>query len=93
MLPPIRCFTCGKIVGNKYEPYKTEKLRGILTTEQILDQLGLVRECCRLCISQHVDLIDRRLRHDALEQQRDATPNPAHESKTNDRPLRFQASH
>ena len=76
-------------MGNKYEPYKAEKQRGILSTEQILDQLGLARECCRLCISQHVDLIDRRLRHDALE--RIANPIPLPEAKKHERPLLFHS--
>jgi len=27
MIPPVRCYTCGKVLGNKHEYFKKEKLR------------------------------------------------------------------
>ena len=73
MIIPIRCFTCGKVIGNKYKTYldKTKKKNDDLTTIEInsknvkkteegkvMDELGLDRYCCRKVIMTHVDLVD-----------------------------------
>jgi len=67
MIIPVRCFTCGKIIGDVYKDYKTrfeeynkavkagEKPKE--TPKQILDDLGIERYCCRRMILSHVDLI------------------------------------
>lgn len=64
---PVRCFTCGKIIGDIYEEYKKryeEYQKAIDTGEkpeetpkQILDALGVDRFCCRRMILTHVDLL------------------------------------
>ena len=60
MLIPVRCFTCGKVIGNKWNTYLTHLGNGT-TEEQALDNLGLRRYCCRTMILSHVDLIDKLL--------------------------------
>ena len=57
MMIPVRCFTCGKVVGSAYEPFveRTEKGED---PEMVLDDLGLERYCCRRMIIAHVDLVD-----------------------------------
>jgi len=60
MIIPIRCFTCGKITGNKWNRY-ISLTRGGVTEEDALDQLGLTRYCCRRMIVSHVDRIDQHL--------------------------------
>ena len=64
---PVRCFTCGKVIGDIYddfvERYKVYKKaidageKPKETPKQILDDLGLDRYCCRRMILTHVDLI------------------------------------
>ena len=64
---PVRCFTCGKVIGDiydnfveRYEVYKKAVDAGEKpkeTPKQILDDLGLDRYCCRRMILTHVDLI------------------------------------
>lgn len=66
MIIPVRCFTCGKVVGSLYEKYL--KLLGEYEAEadgsletpakRALDELGLTRYCCRRMLLTHVDLID-----------------------------------
>ncbi|CAF0928899.1 unnamed protein product [Adineta ricciae] len=46
MIIPIRCFTCGKVIGNKWEAY-IELLRCEYPEGDALDVLGLKRYCCR----------------------------------------------
>ncbi len=55
MIIPIRCFTCGKVVGNKWEAYLAFLKRG-KTEEEALDILGLERMCCRRMLITHVEL-------------------------------------
>ncbi len=57
MIIPIRCFTCGKVLGNVYEVYQTRIERGEDPAE-VLDDLGIERYCCRRIILTHEDLID-----------------------------------
>lgn len=42
---PIRCFTCGKVIGHLYESYE-EKIKNH-PAEDILNELKLDRLCCR----------------------------------------------
>ena len=57
MLIPVRCFSCNKVVGNKWEPYKRHLNAGISSGEA-LDKLGLPRFCCRRMLLSHVEVID-----------------------------------
>ncbi len=57
---PIRCFTCGKLVGNLWEPYK-QKLQQDKSANAALDELGLDRYCCRRMLISHLDLSDKFL--------------------------------
>jgi len=67
MIIPVRCFTCGKVLGDiwedyqkRYDEYKKALKKGEKPKEspkQILDDLGVERYCCRRMILTHVDLI------------------------------------
>jgi len=67
MIIPVRCFTCGKVIGDIYEQFKQryEEYKKTVdvgekpkeTPKEILDDLGLERYCCRRMILSHVDLI------------------------------------
>lgn len=59
MIIPVRCFTCGKIIGNKYDIYQ-EYLQ-TMTAFEAMNKLGLDRFCCRRMILTHVELIDKLL--------------------------------
>lgn len=59
MLIPVRCFSCNKVVGNKWDPYCS--LIKSMTPEKALDTLGLKRYCCRRMILGHINLIDQVL--------------------------------
>ena len=62
MIIPVRCFTCGKVVGDKWEIYK-EKIESGYTSKKALDELGMTRYCCRTMLHTHVDLITSMLRY------------------------------
>lgn len=57
MIIPVRCFTCGKVIGSLYDQYRRRVDQGENPAE-VLDSLGLRRYCCRRMLITHVDLID-----------------------------------
>jgi DNA-directed RNA polymerase subunit N len=56
MIIPVRCFTCGKVVGSAYEQFKANLAKG-KKSKEALDMTGLTRFCCRRMLVSHVDLI------------------------------------
>jgi DNA-directed RNA polymerase subunit N len=43
---PVRCFTCGKVIGHLWEDYQA-RLDGGKSPKEALDELGIERYCCR----------------------------------------------
>ena len=62
MIVPVRCFTCGKVLANKWETYLS-LLRSDYTEGDALDELSLKRYCCRRMMLTHVDLIEKLLHY------------------------------
>jgi DNA-directed RNA polymerase I, II, and III subunit RPABC5 len=80
MIIPPKCFTCGKVIGDKYTYYcekvaerkiklnqKTDQPSVIDVNEdevkktpegEVMDELGLIRYCCRKIFLTHIPLID-----------------------------------
>ena len=56
MIIPIRCFTCGKVVGQLWEDYQKRIAKGE-DGGKVLTELGLKRYCCRQLFLGHVDLL------------------------------------
>ena len=57
MMIPVRCFSCGQVIGNKWEKFKARVDNGE-DPEKVLNDLGVKRYCCRRMLISHVDLID-----------------------------------
>ncbi|RDX74585.1 DNA-directed RNA polymerase subunit 10-like protein, partial [Mucuna pruriens] len=53
MIIPVRCFTCGKVIGNKWDTY-LDLLQADYSEGDALDALGLVRYCCRRMLMTHL---------------------------------------
>jgi DNA-directed RNA polymerase subunit N (RpoN/RPB10) len=80
MIIPVRCYSCGKILANKWNYYQTEVRKkkialnldpekpSLLEIEaievkktpegEVLDELGMVRYCCRKIFLGHINIID-----------------------------------
>ncbi|OAO15719.1 DNA-directed RNA polymerases I/II/III subunit 10 [Blastocystis sp. ATCC 50177/Nand II] len=63
MIIPVRCFTCGKVMGNKWEAYLHYLEDENMDAATALDKLGLKRYCCRRMVLTHVDLIETLLKY------------------------------
>ena len=56
MIIPVRCFTCGAPVSEKYDVYRGRVDAGE-APEQVLNDLGVERYCCRRMLLSQIDLI------------------------------------
>lgn len=58
-LIPVRCFTCGQVVGRFWHEWrKQRKAKGWASSEAAkdLDKFGLFRYCCRRMLLSHTEL-------------------------------------
>ena len=62
MIIPVRCFTCGKVIGDRWEEYARRTKQGE-SPAKILDELGMKRYCCRRMFISHVEVIDELLKY------------------------------
>lgn len=76
MIIPVKCFTCGKVLADKYRYYQKEIRKKKISKKmeidnviyltpdfinktpegEILDNLGLIKYCCRRHMLTHVDI-------------------------------------
>lgn len=61
MIIPVRCFTCGKVIGDIWEEFATRVKAGE-SAGGVLDSLGIKRYCCRRMLLSHVEIVDEVLR-------------------------------
>jgi len=58
MLVPVRCFTCGNLIADKFEDYNN-RLRTGEEPAKILDSMGITRYCCRRMLLTSVETIQQ----------------------------------
>jgi len=61
MIVPVRCFSCGKVVGDKWEEFNSRVETGE-NPNDVLDSLGVTRYCCRRMLLSHVEILDEVLK-------------------------------
>jgi len=62
MIIPVRCFTCGKPIGGKFEEFGRRVQKGE-DSEKVLESLGITRYCCRRMLLSHVEAIDEIIQY------------------------------
>jgi len=60
MLKPVRCFTCGKSIGEKYSIFN-DRVKAGANPEEVLDSMDIKRYCCRRMLISNMDIIDQTL--------------------------------
>lgn len=62
MMVPVRCFSCGGLIGDKWERF-AQRVKNGEDPAKVLDSLGVTRYCCRRMLLSNVDVIDEILRY------------------------------
>lgn len=78
MIIPIRCFTCNKVVANKWNEYNELRSQNMELSE-IFDKLGLKRYCCKRMLLTNIDLTEIIGKYDTLPEKvvlKEFTTNP-----------------
>lgn len=60
MLIPVRCFTCGNLIADKFKDYQSRVKSGE-DPSKVLDSFGLKRYCCRTMMLTSVETIQQVL--------------------------------
>ena len=57
---PVRCFTCGNLVADRFEEYQN-KVKSGEAPAKVLDSLGIERYCCRRMLLTTVETVQQIL--------------------------------
>ena len=60
MLKPIRCFTCGSLVAEKYNKFD-ELVKAGGDPNEVMNSMKINRYCCRRMLLSNVNIIDHVL--------------------------------
>ncbi len=60
MLMPVRCFTCGTLIADRYQLYLNRVKMGEKPSK-VLDDMGVRRYCCRRMFVSSVETIHQLL--------------------------------
>ncbi|MCD6216196.1 MAG: DNA-directed RNA polymerase subunit N [Candidatus Aenigmarchaeota archaeon] len=55
MIIPVRCMTCGRVLGDKWEIFKKRVKKGE-NPKKVLDDLNIKNYCCRALFLTHKDI-------------------------------------
>ncbi|UCH02154.1 MAG: DNA-directed RNA polymerase subunit N [Candidatus Bathyarchaeota archaeon] len=69
MMIPIRCFSCGALISNKWEKFARRVKNGEIP-KKVLDELDVRRYCCRRMILSNVDIVEEVLKYHEEAQKR-----------------------
>ncbi|MER3602150.1 MAG: DNA-directed RNA polymerase subunit N [Nitrososphaerota archaeon] len=73
MIIPVRCFTCGNLIADKYQEY-VSRVKAGEEPGKVLDSLGLRRYCCRRMLISNFSIADHVLPYyEAMRQRRAAS--------------------
>ncbi|KAI0684925.1 DNA-directed RNA polymerases I/II/III subunit 10 [Cytidiella melzeri] len=79
MIIPVRCFSCGKVVGDKWVEYV--QMIKEMPEGDALNALQLKRYCCRRMVLTHVDLIEKLLQYNPVDRPKNKPQRAADEEE------------
>ncbi len=64
MIVPVRCFTCGAVIGHLWEEFE-KRVKAGEDPGKVLDDLNVRKYCCRRMLLSHVNIIDKLLLYES----------------------------
>lgn len=61
MMKPVRCFSCGKPLADKYEEFE-DRLDEGEDPEEAFEEMGIERFCCRRMVLASVDATEEMMK-------------------------------
>ncbi|MFB6216392.1 MAG: DNA-directed RNA polymerase subunit N [Candidatus Aenigmatarchaeota archaeon] len=61
MMRPVRCFSCGKPLADKYEEFE-KRVSESEDPVEIFEDMGIERYCCRRMILTSVDMTEEMMK-------------------------------
>ncbi len=58
MMIPVRCFTCGAVIADRWDEYDKRVNKEHQDPAKVLDDLGFKRYCCRRMFISNTELVD-----------------------------------
>ena len=62
MMVPIRCFSCGALIADKWGEF-ADRVSSGEHPKTVLDDLQITRYCCRRMLLSNVEIIDEILKY------------------------------
>jgi DNA-directed RNA polymerase I, II, and III subunit RPABC5 len=93
-MDPIRCFTCNKIIGNKWNKYRDlyqqmeNEQNTTLTYDSIMKELGISRYCCKRMFKTSVDVTEKILDYKQVHNTMKDNPYVTYKTTTVDKTIR-----
>lgn len=60
---PVRCFSCGSVIGHLHEKYGDLLKKG-KSIKDSLDELGVEKYCCRRMFISYVDIVNDVIKYE-----------------------------
>ncbi|KXB05021.1 DNA-directed RNA polymerase subunit N [candidate division MSBL1 archaeon SCGC-AAA382A03] len=60
---PVRCFSCGKPLADKYEEFE-QRVKDGEEPEDIFEEMGIERYCCRRMILTSIDATEQMIEYE-----------------------------
>ena len=58
MMIPVRCFSCGQVIADKWEEYDRRVNKEKEEPKKVIAELGVKRYCCSRMLIGNIELID-----------------------------------
>jgi DNA-directed RNA polymerase subunit N len=74
---PVRCYTCGKVIGNKWVRYERMIAEPApVDREAIFETLAVTRWCCKRMLMCHVSFVSDTMVYEANRANIEGVPHP-----------------
>jgi len=94
----VRCFTCGKVIGAKWEKYRElyqrmEQNPTTITYDDVMNDLGITRWCCKRMFKTGVNVTEKILDYKQVHDVMATNPYVTYKTTTVEKTQRVYSTH